>query len=136
MSDRVNGSPLRRHSAAVIATLVLITLIVILGPFAFETAVGRRESERQARHLVDDLAIGNTKQQVEEMLGRSQNQRLTLVKIDPASWQVRTPEVIGAGNWVIWLDFDGDILSRVAVRTADSDRIAPADAPPDKLRAR
>lgn len=133
MSDSVDRSLIRRHSRSVIAGgVLLVALLVVLGPIAFETAIGHRESERQARRLAEALAIGDSKQRVEEMIARNEYERLALVKIDSPSWLVRTPELVGATNWVIWLDFDGDKLSRVAVRTADSARTIPGAAPPDK----
>lgn len=134
MSNKVAAAPIRSQARSLLLTGVAFVALfaVILGPLAFETAIGHRESERQARRLAETLSIGDSKQQVEEVINRDEYDRLELVKFDNSSWQVLTPEVVGAWNWVISLDFEADRLSRVAVRIADSAKVSPAGAPPDK----
>ena len=40
----------------------------------------------------------------------------------------------GAGNWLLVIQFQGEQVSALRVRTADGDHDHPAEAPPDKVR--
>lgn len=73
---------------------------------------------------------------VEQVVTRPEYDKLTLRKGDPSRWALETPSIPGARNWVVYLEFTGGQLSRVAVRTADSVSELPAAAPPDKVAAR
>ena len=57
--------------------------------------------------------------------------RLELVKVNPAMWIIETPYTFGAQNWILYLDFTGDELTAMRVRTVDTDRLLPPGAPVD-----
>jgi hypothetical protein len=46
---------------------------------------------------------------------------------------VESPLTFGAGNWVVWILFDGDVVAAVLVRTPDSNRFRPEAAPQDRV---
>ena len=43
-----------------------------------------------------------------------------------------SPVTVGAGNWVIYVLFDGDKVDAVLIRTLDNKTEHPANAPPDR----
>ena len=47
--------------------------------------------------------------------------------------RVDSPLTVGAGNWVVWIVFDGDAVAAVLIRTLDSSRLRPDDAPEDRV---
>jgi hypothetical protein len=137
LSNKMTIAGLRKNAAAlVVALVVMVTVTVILWPFLFESVIGRHESQRQVRHLVETLSLGSASDTVEAVIGRPEYDRLTLAKADDLKWLVETPPIPGARNWVLWLAFDRGRLSRVAVRTADSSTEMPAGAPADKAVVR
>jgi hypothetical protein len=47
---------------------------------------------------------------------------------------LETPLTFGAKNWVVYIVFEGDVVAAVLVRTEDSPRLRPKDAPGDRVR--
>jgi hypothetical protein len=133
MSNKISVGYVRKHRASIAAVIIILTVIVvILWPVLFETTFGRRASEDQVRQLAAALTIGESADDVAATLSQPEYGRLRLMKIKDETWIVRTPEVLGARNWVVWLSFDAKRLSRLAIRTADSIDEIPSGAPPDK----
>jgi hypothetical protein len=136
-SEKVHPRRFRKHIPAVLAIAgVLSALTFILWPYLFESFIGRRESQRQVHHLVNSLSLGHAMNTVEQLLTRPEYDKLRLFKADPTRWALETPSIPGARNWVVYLEFTGSQLSRVAVRTADSVNEIPAAAPADKVAVR
>ena len=46
----------------------------------------------------------------------------------------RTPLELGAHNWILLIDYQGERVAAVAVRTDDTHRHAPKGAPADKTQ--
>ena len=73
-----------------------------------------------------------SKEEIERIVTSGGHSHLRLVKVSPSEWLVETPLQFGAGNWVLWIEFEGQEIRALRVRTADSKEVLPERAPPDR----
>ena len=110
-----------------IATIALVA--ALFTPIAF---VNRGEYRAQIRGLYERLQPGMPRAQVREAVASHNYPNLQLQAGDSGTWYVQTPREFGAGNWELLIEFQGERVSAVRVRTADTHEYPPPEAPPDK----
>jgi len=79
------------------------------------------------------IASAKDRNEVNVLLQQSRADGLTLSTSRRDEWFVETPFQIGARNWVLWIEYTGDSVRALRLRTADSLRQKPADAPDDLI---
>ena len=80
------------------------------------------------------LTAGMTKDEVRGIFNAGNFEKLTLVDSDPAEWEVVTPFVVGASNWVLYLSFADSVIAQSRVRTMDYKGGGPPEgAPADRV---
>ena len=78
-----------------------------------------------------------TRDDVKSIFEHGHYQHLEIPAFDTPTWKanaaimVLTELELGAGNWVVWIDFDGDRIRSRRVRILDSDAVRPKGAPVD-----
>jgi hypothetical protein len=121
----------RRWFAGGIIVVCAVAVVVILWPMIL-AHIQAEEARSQVVAVFDAIRGGATKQEVEtEVL--SGHSHLNLVKVGPSEWLVQTPLQFGAGNWQLWIEFDGPAVTALRVRTSDSKQIVPEGAPSDRV---
>ena len=109
-------------------------LYLLFGPMLFHTHHERNSAE--VRALFESLDLGMTREQVRQAMDPRKYSHLEFRHDDGQWWSAETPMEFGAGNWVLAIEFQGDHVSMLRIRTADGDQDYhhPEDAPPDKGR--
>jgi membrane protein implicated in regulation of membrane protease activity len=100
----------------------------ILDPF-----LHREQYRGEVRALYDSVHLGMNKQMVAQEMAAAKYPHLDFHK-EGELWSASAPLQFGAGNWVLVVEFRGDEVFAVRVRTADGvEKIHhPEDAPVDK----
>jgi hypothetical protein len=88
-------------------------------------------ARRELVAFTSELTLGMTRTAVQTHFGRNSRAFLSLTHVDASLTIVETPYMFGAGNWRAWLDFTGDRLASIRIRTMDGEHIKPAGSPPD-----
>ncbi|MBW8035814.1 MAG: hypothetical protein FVQ79_09340 [Planctomycetes bacterium] len=117
---------------------LLITLIFFGGNYLinkggwgiFPTPLERQQTRDRICRFVEDLQLGLSKNQVEEIVNKHDLPDIS-VSHEKSEIRLRTPIEWGAQNWVVYLIFENDLLSEIKIRTEDSRSHKPKEAPPD-----
>jgi hypothetical protein len=86
--------------------------------------------------LYETLEPGTTKPQVRAAIDSGRFPHLRFHTDDDHTWLAFAPYEFGAQNWVLLIEFENDHVSALRVRTEDSLKSHPAEAPRDKERLR
>src|SRR5262245_12626582 len=113
------------------AGLSLITLFLFYISFVRGYLV-RGAAQAELLILRDQIAVHMPRHQVLDLFNGSSFTYLSLHRGDPNSWVAATPDIVGARNWVLLIDFKNDLVSGVRVRRSDSSTKSPQGAPAEK----
>jgi len=64
-------------------------------------------------------------------LGEKRDSQLHLDDRLPANWIIENSTRFGSGKWVLYLDVNGTKIRGLRIRTLDSDKVHPDEAPAD-----
>lgn len=143
-----NGDAMRRGLAdrtrVLLAVLLCAAVIGGIG-WKFNQNFGYNAAARtELRDLYGRLRLGDSPQRVRQLMAASEYTHLTLrTGSNPAPrkdlWNVGTPTEFGAGNWVLFMEFDQNTkIAALLLRTADSVYERPRErdnVPADRVRA-
>lgn len=117
----------------ILLLLSILVVIIFLAYYQMSSARQRHESYHAALvKIMTQLNIGDSRLNVELLVGALQDTHIRLVKEARDEWIIKTPLEYGASNWILVVNFVGDKISLLRVRTEDSIANRPYDAPPDK----
>jgi hypothetical protein len=121
---------LGRWLEALVVVAIGTVMVWILWPGiqAFRVQPAAR---RELVAFTSELRLGMTRTAVQTHFGKNPRAFLSLTHVDASLTIVETPYTPGAGNWRGWLDFTGDRLASVRIRTMDGEHITPTGSPPD-----
>ena len=91
------------------------------------------EARSEVVEVFNAIRGGASQQEVERTMSSMEHGQLRLLKVEPSEWLVQTPLQFGAGNWQLWIEFEGQEVRALRVRTADSKQVSPEGAPADRL---
>lgn len=96
------------------------------------------QARQEMRHLMSVVQLGDTKLQVRRAFESGNYKHLRLPgRSDSTLWRVSTPFELGAGNWILHIEFKNSKVVALRLRIADSDTMRPRDpAPPDRVLPR
>jgi hypothetical protein len=119
-----------------IATAVLIVgaVAALLWSPVVDPLLHRERYRGEVLTLYENLQPGLTKPEVQQVMESGKYPHLQFHRADSERWSGTAPSEFGAGNWLLVIEFQGEQVSAVRVRTADGDHDHPAEAPPDKVR--
>ena len=105
----------------------------ILDPLTF---LRRGQYRGEVRALCDTLQLDMTREQVQRAMDTVKYPHLTFRQVEDAMWLASAPYEFGAQSWVLAIEFEGERVSALRVRTHDGfkDFQRPAEAPPDRVR--
>ena len=119
-------------------TLLLWVLAFIL-LVAFDLARDQRELHKANAVLAGLFSYVVQKHpgtaELRTLLSDQEYSKLQLDDRSPKLWAVETPIRFGAKNWIMYADIDGSEIRAVRIRTADSNKDHPKEAPPDNVLA-
>jgi len=95
-------------------------------------AAKNMENKPRLAEIMRELSPGDTKDDVQRTFDRMQTATLKLHVISSACWNITMPFELGASDWILWIDFLDDKVTRLRIRLSDSARIRPPGAPEDK----
>lgn len=100
------------------------------------------QAQRELLPFYRSLELGQTR---EEALARFEalgDTQLILLYLDDdafissTEWLVRTSSLVGATNWLLWIEFDDEgAIKALRIRVADSRKRHPEAAPKDKVKS-
>jgi hypothetical protein len=95
----------------------------------------REQYRGEVRTLYENVQPGMSREQVRREMDAGKYPHLDFHR-DGQVWFGSAPSEFGAGNWVLAVEFQGELVSAVRVRTGDGLQSVhhPAEAPPDKVR--
>jgi uncharacterized protein (TIGR02145 family) len=112
----------------------VVGIVLITGSvFTPITFLNREKYQGEIRSLYERVEPGMTADQVRQAFGAPHYPDLRFHQDDDQRWFAAAPFEFGAQNWVLLIEFKGGHVSAVRVRTEDSDRYRPAEAPADKV---
>ena len=109
------------------------TIIVILWDPFFGAFIHRARNRGEIRDLYSALEPGMTRQQVSRQMDGVRYPHLTMRQVNAELWQAEAPFEVGAGNWILWIEFQGERVRAIRVRTEDSFHDHPGEAPVDRV---
>lgn len=121
----------------VVACLICVLLLAGVGYWCWQGIHYRPEARQEMRNLMAQIQLGDTKAQVQQKF-KSGSYKVLLFRTNRGAnlWSVSTPFEFGAGNWILYLEFDKDKVIALRLRVADSITMRPREqAPPDKVHA-
>jgi hypothetical protein len=127
--------PLRSRRTA----RAVLYLTILAAPFACLVAFDEVRAIRARKPLLDlraSIAAARNRDEASDLLPRSVSEGLRARIVRPDQWVVETPTQIGARNWVLWIELDGERVRALRVRTEDSINQKPTDAPDDLVLVR
>jgi len=71
---------------------------------------------------------------VDSLFVQSHFKHLELVKFKEDDWEIHTPFEFGAVNWDLLISLEGRKVQSLKIRLADSAKMHPVEAPPDKVK--
>jgi hypothetical protein len=125
----------RKNVPWILVVVILVgSLAAILDPLTFLRG-GQYRGE--VRALYDTLQLDMSKEQVQRAMDTAKYPHLKFRQVEDAVWFASAPYEFGAQNWVLLIEFQGERVSALRVRTDDGfkDFQRPAEAPPDRVRA-
>lgn len=122
----------------IVSFLLLIAIIFSGGNYLinkggwgiFPTPLERQQTRDRICRLVEDLQLGLSKNEVEEIVNKHNLPGLHIFR-EISEIELRTHIEWGAQNWVVYLTFENDLLTEIKIRTDDSRFHKPKEAPPD-----
>src|SRR5688572_25075449 len=124
---------MKRSEVGLLALIVGVFVALVLDPVTF---LRRREYRGEVRTLYESLAPGMTKPQVRAAIDPRRFPHLRFHTDDEHRWLASAPLEFGAQNWVLLIEFENERVSALRVRTEDSFKDHPDEAPPDKERVK
>jgi hypothetical protein len=126
---------LTRQQIVLWAIFVLIGLgfvAAILNPLTF---LRRGQYRGEVRTLCNTLQLDMTKGEVQRAMDTAKYPHLEFRQVDDATWLASAPYEFGAQSWVLVIDFQGERVSALRVRTHDgfADFQRPTEAPLDRV---
>jgi hypothetical protein len=123
-----------RRDQALVAVVVLIVFGMLWSPIV-RPYLYREQYRGQVRALYDTLQLGISRQHVRQEMDREKYPDLDF-HTDGDLWLASAPLQFGAGNWVVAVEFEGDRVTAIRIRTGDGlqEFHRPAGAPRDKMR--
>jgi hypothetical protein len=112
--------------------LVIVIVVLVASIFSPITFLSRNKYRAEIRGLYERLQPGMARAQVQTAVKSANYPNLEFTSDDTQTWLVSTPLEFGAQNWVLLIEFAGEHVSALRVRTPDSYRNHPPEAPPDK----
>ena len=112
--------------------LVIVIVVLVASFFRPITFLNRNKYRSEIRGLYERLQPGMARAQVQAAVKSGNDPNLRFNSDDAQTWLVSTPLEFGAQNWVLLIEFEGEHVSALRVRTADSSQNHPPEAPPDK----
>jgi hypothetical protein len=121
----------------------VLTVAVIMGAAAltvslawrilFQPSMLNKTSKAALAQMHNALQIGDTEQRVEQVYGQFRTERTKIrTKSFGDTWEVVMPFEFGAGDWVLYVQFDGQrTISAIAMRTSDGIYARPRESPSD-----
>jgi hypothetical protein len=122
---------MKRSEVVLLALIIGVFVVLVLNPVTF---LRRSEYRGEVRMLHGTLGPGMTKPQVRAAIESGRFPHLRFHTNDDHSWLAFAPYEFGAQNWVLLIEFENDRVSALRVRTEDSLKYHPAEAPGDKER--
>ena len=118
------------------AVLVVGVVAAILWNPIGDRFLHRETYRGEVRTLYDNVQPGMTKEHVRQEMDSGKYPHLGLHR-EGQLWLGSAPLEFGAGNWVLAIEFQGDQVSAVRVRTGDGlqEFHRPVEAPLDKVRS-
>ena len=120
---------MRRVFEYALAIAILAIAASLFRPLAF---FHRDKYREEVRGLYERLHPGMTRPQVQEAMESGRHPNLEFYRDDRQRWLASSPLEFGAQNWVLIIEFHGDQVAALRIRTADSFDQRSPDAPPDK----
>jgi hypothetical protein len=125
------------NARAVLVALLMAGAIAAALWHPFVGAFIHRERNRsEVLALYHALAPGMTREQVSQITAGTAYPHLTIRRASAQLWSAEAPLEFGAGNWILWMEFEGEQLHAIRVRTADGLHDHPPEAPEDRVFAR
>ncbi|MEK6283788.1 MAG: hypothetical protein AABN95_25815 [Acidobacteriota bacterium] len=118
-----------------ILVLIFALIATIYGWWIFASGEwfythGLNASNRAALLKIrEKISVGDGYEQVLKIYWQDASPDLRLNSGSPKVWSISMPWEVGAGDWVLYLDFSDDKVSAIKVRTSDGPR--PGKAPDD-----
>jgi hypothetical protein len=133
--DDVRAARVRKVNTAIVALSIAVIAAILWGEI--QPFLNRERYRGEVRALYENVRPGMTSDQVRREMDSGKYPHLDFHQ-DGKLWLGSAPYEFGAGNWVLAVDFQGDVVSAVRVRKGDGlqDVHHPAEAPPDKVHAR
>ncbi len=122
-------------------SLIVLSIAVVAGVCSFfawnvlfESQSLNQTSKLAFAQMHGSLKLGDTEQRVDDVYHQFSTERTTLRKGSfQETWEAVMPFEFGAGDWVLFIQFDSDRkVSAVVMRTSDGIHIRPHDSPEDK----
>ncbi len=106
--------------------------VAIMNPMTF---LRRGQYRGEVRGLFDTLQLDMSREQVKRVMDPGKYPNLTFHKIEDAIWTASAPYEFGAQSWVLVIEFQGERVTALRVRTHDGfkDFQRPVEAPVDKV---
>jgi hypothetical protein len=124
---------MKRSGVALPALIVGVFVVLVLNPVTF---LRRSEYRGEVRTLYESLQPGMGRRQVRAAIDSGRFPHLRFHTDDDYRWVAFAPLEFGAKNWVLLIEFEGERVSGLRVRTEDSLQYHPAEAPRNKERPR
>jgi len=114
--------------------LAIILYIAIFEIFGFRTILLNRENKKALAIIMNELKIGDSKEQVKNVFYEYKTKTLKLMDDRENSWLIEMPFEFGASDWILWIEFDeNDKIVSLKMRTSDSKKLKPKGVPGDKI---
>ena len=113
-------------------TLAIVILLLAASMFRPIVFLNRETYRTELRAVFHQIQPGMPRAQVQAVIDAGGHPNLQFAQDDDHRWLLSTPLEFGAQNWVLLVEFKGQQVSAVRVRTEDSFDHHPAGAPADK----
>jgi hypothetical protein len=122
---------MKKSEVVLVALIVGVFVVLVLNPVTF---LRRSEYRGEVRKLYETLEPGMTTPQVRAAIDSGRFPHLRFHTDDPNTWLAFAPYEFGAQNWALVIEFEKGRVLALRVRTEDSLKSHPAEAPRDKER--
>ena len=122
---------IKRGILAIASTFVILLIGLVLVSIFSPNISTSDDAREELLNFRNKLAIDMRKSQVEAIFTKFDYRYLKLAQVSERLWIIQTPYLAGAINWELRLSFINDSLQGYFVRTADSKKHLPKEAPAD-----
>jgi hypothetical protein len=118
--------------------MMLVAAVVVIGFIAVQSWRSAKEQEKAIDGFSATIPLGMSRSQASQMLETAVNEHPGW-RYRPTAFShsavaaLESPLAVGATNHVVYVVFDRDVVSAVLVRTEDTARYRPSNAPQDRL---